>query len=430
MKMKLTPLYLLAFMACCALSLSSCVEDQCQATHEYVAYEPVYVVPEELRQPVEAEPARTLENPGKIYVYGDYLFINEIDEGIHIYDNSDPANPMPVRFLNIPGNEDMAVRGNMLYADNHIDLVAIDISRPDAPVYAGRTEDVFPSYGTHQDMGILVEYKPTDIKEQVPCDEYTGRSMFWRDDMVFLDQSSNGIAVAASESSGGAKAAGDVGVGGSMARFTMAMEHLYVVDDSRLHVFDLSRPAAPERANVVNLGWGIETIFPLEDKLFIGANNGMHIYDNSQPTQPEFLSIFRHATACDPVYVDGDVAYVTLRDGQPCETFTNQLDVVDVSDLTDPKLIKTFPMHNPHGLSKYEQTLFICENTQGVKVFNATDNTTVGERLIARMLGFQAYDIITLPQRKLALVIGSDGFYQFDIQQPEKPKLVGEIHAQ
>lgn len=426
--MKLTPYYILMLLAYCSFSLTSCVEDQCEATYEYVAYEPVYIVPEDLRQPVETEPARALEEPGKIYVYQNYLFINEVGKGIHIYDNSDPANPTPIRFINIPGNENMAVKGGMLYADNHVDLVAIDISNPNSPVYAGRTEDVFPNYGIHQELGIIVEYKPTDMTEQVPCNEYTGQSIFWRNEMVFVDQASSDNAFLASESSN--QASGDVGIGGSMARFTMAMDHLYVVDDSRLHVFDLSAADAPERANVVHLGWGIETIFPLGDKLFIGANNGMHIYNNSQPTQPEFLSTFRHATACDPVFVDGDVAYVTLRDGQPCQTFTNQLDVVDVSNLTNPKLIKSFPMHNPHGLSKYEQALFICENEQGVKVLDATDNTTVGQKIIARMPGFQAYDIITLPQRQLALVIGSDGFYQFDIQQPENPKLVSEIHAQ
>jgi hypothetical protein len=426
MKMKLSHLSILAVLAC-AFSLTSCVEDQCQATYEYVAYEPVYIVPEEIRHPIEAEPARALENPGKIYVYQNYLFINEREKGIHIYDNSDPASPTPIRFLNIPGNVDMAVRNGMLYADHYIDLVAIDIRNPEAPVFAGRTTDVFPNHGVHQDLGIIVQYKATDVTEQVPCDEFNGQPSFWRDDLLFIGQfASNDVAVAAES---GSQQSGDVGIGGSMARFTMAMDHLYVVDDSRLHVFDLSTPEQAQLANTVPLGWGIETIFPLEDKLFIGANNGMHIYDNSNPTQPVFLSTFRHATACDPVFVDGDVAYVTLRSGQPCETFTNQLDVVDVSDLTAPKLIQTFPMHNPHGLSKHEQALFICENNEGVKVFDATDNTRVGFEQIARMSGFQAYDIITLPARKLALVIGEDGFYQFDIQDASNPQLISEIHA-
>jgi len=421
---------LLFLLASCACLMTSCVQDQCQTMQEYTVYEPVYVVPEEFRQPIQSEPARPLEDPGKIYIYQDYLFINEKDEGIHVYDNSQPEAPQPVRFINIPGNRDLAVLNGILYADNYIDLVAIDISNPANPQQAGRTEDVFPHLGRSGEQGILIRYEARGVRtEEVPCDGDQAGSFFRQDDMVFLDESSatpsfeaNGIS--ASDNNTGP------GQGGSMARFTMAMGHLYVVDDHSLHVFDLSAPTQPQKASTVELGWGIETIFPLEDKLFIGANNGMHIYDNSNPKQPAYQSIFRHATACDPVFVDGDIAYVTLRDGQACQTFTNQLDVVDVSDLTNPWLIKSFEMHNPHGLSKLGDALYICENTQGVKVFDASEAEKVGERLLARMPGFQAYDIITLAGRKLALVIGEDGFFQFDISEPKKPELLSEIKAQ
>ena len=40
----------------------------------------------------------------------------------------------------------------------------------------------------------------------------------------------------------------------------------------------------------------------------------MFIYDNTNPQAPYFLSRFQHAEACDPVFVEGDYAYVTLRE--------------------------------------------------------------------------------------------------------------------
>lgn len=416
--------HLLALLAVCAMgiSLPSCVKDQCEGTVTYAIYEPVYVQPEVFRQPIQAGPARQIENPGKIYVYQNYLFINELRKGIHLIDNSNPAQPQPISFIDIPGNVDMAVRGGMLYADNYVDIVAIDISNPVNPAYAGRSEAALPHHGFDEEKGFIAYYEWQDRTEEVPCDEVANTTFFRRDGGLMVDLAS----ASASESSNQKT---DVGVGGSMARFTMAQGYLYVIDESRLHVFDLSTPGQPEKANTVNIGWGIETIFPLDDKLFIGANDGMYIFDNSNPLEPRQLSVFRHAMACDPVFVDGDIAYVTLRGGNECQNFNNQLDVVDVTDLTNPKLIRTFPMHNPHGLSKSGQALYICENTQGVKVFDASDPESVGNRQIGQMEGFQAYDIITLTAYKLAIVIGEDGMYQYDISDPANPVRLSNLLA-
>ena len=54
----------------------------------------------------------------------------KIDKGIHILDNTTPANPKNVAFIDIPGNMDLAVKGDILYADLYTDLVTLDISNP------------------------------------------------------------------------------------------------------------------------------------------------------------------------------------------------------------------------------------------------------------------------------------------------------------
>jgi hypothetical protein len=92
-------------------------------------YEPVYMSEAEAKR-IESLPPRPLERPGKIYVKGHILFINEIGEGLHIFDNTEPSNPLALAFLRIPGNVDIAVRGNTMYADNMNDLLALDISEP------------------------------------------------------------------------------------------------------------------------------------------------------------------------------------------------------------------------------------------------------------------------------------------------------------
>lgn len=89
--------------------------------------EPIYLSYEALRSPVKADKETPLTHIGKIYVYQNYLFINSKNAGVHMYDNHDPANPLPLAYINVPGNIDIAVKDGILFVNSYIDLVAIDI---------------------------------------------------------------------------------------------------------------------------------------------------------------------------------------------------------------------------------------------------------------------------------------------------------------
>jgi len=199
-----------------------------------------------------------------------------------------------------------------------------------------------------------------------------------------------------------------------LARFSIVGDYLYSVSDTQLDVISLLQAQQPERVNTINLGWGIETIFPYQDKLFIGSNSGMFIFDNSNPAAPTQLSAFAHARACDPVFVKDNYAYVTLRDGSLCEGFVNQMDLVDITDLTNPTLEKSFPMDNPHGLTIRGNDLILCEGIHGLKVFDITDPKTLDQHLLDTYTNVHAVDAISLPGNDpITVVIGEEGFYQF-----------------
>jgi len=203
------------------------------------------------------------------------------------------------------------------------------------------------------------------------------------------------------------------GQAGSFARFSLKNDYLYVINNFELFSYDISTPEKPRQTNSTSVAWNIETLFPYKDYLFIGSQTGLFIYGIENPASPEYVSQFDHANACDPVYVKDDIAYVTLRGGTWCQTFTNQLDVLDVSDIRNPKLIETYPMHNPHGLSVVNNTLYLCDGSDGLKVFKTDDLTTIGDNQTDHVKDFDAYDAIGLSDEHL-LVIGKDGLFQFD----------------
>jgi len=87
---------------------------------------PVYILKSELV--IESAPPRDFGELGKIVVIDSILLINEKYEGIHVVDNSRPGNPKNIAFWHISGNVDFTVTGDLLYADNSLDLYSIDIS--------------------------------------------------------------------------------------------------------------------------------------------------------------------------------------------------------------------------------------------------------------------------------------------------------------
>jgi hypothetical protein len=105
-------------------------------------YKPVYVSREEAKQ-INLTGPRDIITQGKIYIKDKTIYVGDVNLGVHVIDNSDPTHPQKTAFIQIYGNHDIAIKGNILYADNMEDLVAIDISDSDNPKVVKRVEDVY-----------------------------------------------------------------------------------------------------------------------------------------------------------------------------------------------------------------------------------------------------------------------------------------------
>jgi hypothetical protein len=105
-------------------------------------YIPVFMERAELEKSVIfRSEGRELENPGKICYRAPYIFVNERYKGIHIINNTDPAHPVNEGYIIAPGCLDIAVKGEILYLDNAVDLVAFHLGRREV---THRERNVFP----------------------------------------------------------------------------------------------------------------------------------------------------------------------------------------------------------------------------------------------------------------------------------------------
>lgn len=399
----------------------SACDDQRVRTVTWTEYEPVYMSEQEFQNAVSMDTPRDLVNPGKIYLYEGFLFVNEVNKGVHIIDNRDPASPSRVGFINIPANKDIAVEGDRLYADSHSDLLVFDISDLQNAKLIARKEGVFEFTATQfpgfpfrvpdPSKGIVVDWKPVEVEEVCKGDCHPQRV-----DIMLSGGDTFNTAEA------GAFGAGAGGIGGSTARFAITGDHLYAVDQHKLHSFDISSEV-PTSTSTKEVGWNIETIFPYKQNLFIGSESAMYIYDISQAGKPEQLSVYSHFTACDPVVVEGDYAFVTLRNSERCPQGVNRLEVIDVSNLTSPKMVASRAMLNPHGLGIDNGTLFISEGEEGLKIMDASNPLEVIE--LRHITDIKARDVI--PYDNVLMITGDDGIIQYDYSDIENLQLLSTI---
>ncbi|HMM10963.1 MAG TPA: hypothetical protein PKE03_02580 [Bacteroidales bacterium] len=195
------------------------------------------------------------------------------------------------------------------------------------------------------------------------------------------------------------------GRGGSMARFTIKDNYLYAVDIEKLSTFNIADPQNVNRVNVQYLGFGIETIFPQDDLLFIGAQAGMHIYGLTNPERPDKKSFTSHFRSYDPVVVQDNHAYVTLRSGVG-QWGVNALLIFNISNIYNPQRVKEYAMTNPRGLGIDGNLLFVCDD--GLKVFQVNNNVDL---VLLHSFNIPAIDVI--PDNPYLYVVTEQGLAQY-----------------
>ncbi len=394
------PLLILFF----ALGLFSCDKNDGEYA-DYLVARPLTMSLAEFKNSVDVVAPEPIDESGKIYAYEDYIFVNDKYKGVHVIDNSNPEAPRKVSFIKIAGNVDISVKDNYLYADSITDLIVLDISDINDIKIVNRLDnvlrdnviwpaeaDIFEYDGSGQN-GILVGWELTSERRLI---------------QEVDDRIDTGVVMNAAPESA-------VGQGGSLARFNIAGDYLYAVDSHSINVFDISDLAQPQDLEDVYAGFDIETIFQSGSYLFLGSRSGMYIYNISSPASPEFVSEFQHGTACDPVVVDGDYAYVTLRGGNTCGATESGLYIIDISTITSPTLLKSYPMDGPYGLGVKDNKLFVCDGASGLKVYDKTNVEDLVE--LNHFEDIVTFDVI--PRDDMLLMIGDGVLYQYEYQADE-----------
>jgi len=400
-------LYFLLMLTSFLLTFMSCENEDYEI---YNVVTPVTMTLSELRSSVKILPPQNTDKSGKIYVYEEFIFINDVEKGIHIIDNTIPTAPKKISFLKILGNTDIAVKDEMLFADSYSDLVVFDISDIRKIVEKNRLNDVFPFYypaypTVENDNPVYYDYQNITADKIIVDWTVKQEKRKPQNYDILIDR--GGIMVNATSSEGA------VGKGGSLARFMIVEDFLYAVDNQKINIFNIQNLSVPKKINEQYVGWGIETIFNRNEYLYLGSTNGMYIYDIKSLENPVFVSRIAHINACDPVVVDEKYAYVTLRSGNLRGETESVLEIIDITNKAKPVKIKSYIMENPYGLGLKDQMLFVCDGTAGLKVFNKTD--VLDLQMTNQFKNINPFDVIPLDDK--LLLVGENKLFQYKYVQ-------------
>lgn len=399
---------------------------------KYKVNAPVYTSYEEFREMTEFQSPRSIKSKGNIYIKDQFLFIIEPEQGIHFIDNSTPESPENIGFLYVPGCTGMEIINNALFVNSFIDLVVFDITSIYNPTEISRVEDAFPDalpaikdnkYPVDvidKDEGVVTAWEVKQTKEEVNNYQTNWVNCPGCQTMTFESQFTSTDAALGSSSG-----SSNQGISGSITKFTLVNDYLYVMNQRRLQPFKVSNPESPVSYEGIFVSREVETLFAYNQHIFMGTTTGMLIYNTVTPDEPMYVSEVNHLTACDPVVVQGDYAFVTVRSGRTCGGTLNQLDIINIANYSSPFIEASYPMTNPHGLGIDGELLFICDGADGLKVFDASDPVTSGDHLLHTYNEVSAIDII--PFNELAIVIGETSLRQYKYNGTNEMELLSTI---
>ncbi|MEM9338550.1 MAG: hypothetical protein AAGA66_07455 [Bacteroidota bacterium] len=357
-------------------------------------------------------PSKSLNDAGKIFVSNDLLLIGEEGEGIHVYDNRNPEAPTPVSFLNIPGNREFFVDGSFIYAESYYDLLKIDISTSQ-PSIVSRLEHAIADEIRGQNGESLIGFELEEVTETFDKNDDAYSQIWDSEGFLYYDYDQRLIPPSAVPASFAGNGTDNIG---SINRIASLDNHLYVISKTTLSVYDTENFSQIFSNSV---GWQMETIYPMGDRIFIGTSNSVDIFNVSNPENPLPEGSFWHATSCDPVLpVSEETAYATLRTGEfaECPGDVNALVVLDISSTGDWAIhqVQEIQMESPYGLTKIGDNLYVGEGANGLKVFDASSEQNL--RLLKHDQNVEAYDVIPHPNRNdLLLIAGPDGLSQYTV---------------
>lgn len=240
------------------------------------------------------------------------------------------------------------------------------------------------------------------------------------------------LAVACSKDAGLESVATN-GQSGSITRFAVFQNHMYVLNLNEVQTYDLSDPDHPALVHRLPTEYGLETITLYDNTIFLGSTQFLYILDISDPAAPKIQGKSDRVLelgfgGCDPVVVKDNYAYSTIKIIENvCGRVSSEsaLVVYDISDYSNPTIVGTYFLGIPNGLGYKDNYLFVCdEGVDLLRVFDISNPLELVETTQTLAIT-DPYDLIVYGEKMI--VSTKTGFEIFDLTDLSEVRKIGQI---
>lgn len=291
----------------------------------------------EPHQPLLLSSLKTKGSPKGIVVRDDYAYVADDDYGLLIVDISDPHQPKPVATLPTPGLAYIPqLQGNLLYLASHRGgFQIIDVSDPAKPKLLSSVNTAGKAWGI-----------------QV------------RDDLAFIADDESGLLVFNTSNPAAPKQIGQFNPGGAAEDLLIDGNYAFVTFfDNGVYIVDISDPTNPTETSHLSTPGNARGIERKGDHLYIASwLAGMQVVDISEPARPAIVGSYDTEGAAWGLRLKGDHAYIF--------DWWGGLAVIDIHHPKHPRLLGHYL-----GNDQIQQTvargkfLFAASGVDGLQIF-------------------------------------------------------------
>ncbi|MGL1933842.1 MAG: hypothetical protein OCD01_02420 [Fibrobacterales bacterium] len=392
-------------------------------SYDYVRSLPLYTPYAEYLALIKNMPAVTPKNEGVTLLSGHWKLVNEANEGIHVYDNSDPVNPVYVTFIAIPGNRDFVIKNNTLLANSYETLLALDFTTPTAVTLLKDIPEILinDKYRrmpiVSQDSGFVSgvnEVRTTEVycrNELYPTVYNESSNEFYFEEMYSLDYYEGNdydmiepmMPYFEEESNG--------------AMFALGEEYLYAVSQEVMVTINVQDETSPKYLSKSEVfGWNVMSVTISHDLLFVSGYDMVSVIDVSRPGNPGVSTALPGVTYCDELLFVGEYLYAASGGNERCYSRNDGITVVNISDKSEPLIEETYSMDGPTDIEIVNGYLYACDGRAGFKIF-----TVEGSELnLITQLDTIIVETVSVVEG-IATLTSEDGVYTYDVTDPENP---------
>lgn len=214
------------------------------------------------------------------------------------------------------------------------------------------------------------------------------------------------------------------GTGGSLAKFTIHNNQVIVLNNNEVKQFDILENGRLLEKNTLAVFRQLETIFPYGDKILIGSSEAVFFLEYDSDGLLSVVSTYDHLTACDPVVASNGIAFSTLKISD-CRSGTEDfLEAIDISDISNPRVLRTYSTQSPFGLAVKGSFLFVCEKG-GLTMYSFNTEGNLVEMDFLTIDGAVPLDIIV--NGSYLIVRTDQGVYNVLFSDTELVSVLGSI---